>query len=67
MGYRNPSDGNRGFVSGYAGYLASQNGGVAPNVVNLAIDGETIRSRADVIAAMEQRADELGLGPREAA
>jgi lysophospholipase L1-like esterase len=41
---RNPSNGDRGFVSNYASYLASQNGGVGPNVVNLAIDGETSHS-----------------------
>lgn len=40
----NPSNGDRGYVSDYASYLAAQNGGVAPNVVNLAIDGETTSS-----------------------
>ncbi len=40
----NPSNGDRGFVANYANYLASQNGGVTPNVVNLAIDGETTSS-----------------------
>jgi lysophospholipase L1-like esterase len=40
----NPSNGLRGFVSDYASYLATQNGGAQPNVVNLAIDGETSSS-----------------------
>ncbi len=38
---QNPSNGDRGFVTDFAGYLASQNGGVRPIVVNTAIDGET--------------------------
>jgi lysophospholipase L1-like esterase len=37
----NPSNGDRGYVSPYATSLASSNGGVRPNVVNLAADGET--------------------------
>ena len=41
---QNPSNGNRGYVADYANFLASQNGGVAPNVVNLGIDGETTTS-----------------------
>jgi len=41
---QNPSNGDRGYVADYANYLASQNGGVAPNVVNLGIDGETTTS-----------------------
>jgi lysophospholipase L1-like esterase len=43
--YSDPSYGtNRGFVGMYANYLAAQNGGVAPTVVNLAVDGETSSS-----------------------
>ena len=43
--YSDPSYGtNRGFVAMYANYLAAQNGGVAPTVVNLAVDGETSSS-----------------------
>ncbi len=41
---QNPSNGDRGFVADYANYLAGQNGGVRPNVVNTAIDGETTSS-----------------------
>jgi lysophospholipase L1-like esterase len=41
---QNPSNGDRGFVADYANYLATQNGGVRPNVVNLGIDGETTSS-----------------------
>src|SRR5205823_1650131 len=37
----NPSNGDRGYVSLYATSLASSNGGVRPNVINLAADGET--------------------------
>jgi lysophospholipase L1-like esterase len=40
----NPSNGDRGYVATYDSYLASQNGGVAPLVVNTAIDGETSSS-----------------------
>jgi len=36
-----PSFGDRGYVSLYADYLAGLNGGIRPNVINLAIDGET--------------------------
>jgi len=36
--------GDRGYVSRYADVLASRNGGTRPNVVNLAIDGETASS-----------------------
>ena len=39
-----PSNGDRGYVALIADALASQNGGVRPNVVNLAIDGETAAS-----------------------
>lgn len=38
------SKGDRGYVGLYANDLASRNGGVRPNVVNLAIDGETASS-----------------------
>ena len=38
------SYGDRGYVADFANTLASQNGGVAPMVVNLAIDGETAAS-----------------------
>ena len=38
------SFGDRGYVSRYADVLASRNGGTRPNVVNLAIDGETASS-----------------------
>src|SRR5689334_21952892 len=41
---RNPSYGDRGYVSHVADGLAASNGGVRPNVVNLAIDGETTTS-----------------------
>ncbi len=37
----NPSYGDRGYVSLVANSLASANGGVRPNVVNLGVDGET--------------------------
>jgi len=36
-----PSFGDRGYVGLYADYLTGLNGGVRPNVINLAIDGET--------------------------
>lgn len=39
-----PSLGDRGYVSRYADFLASQNGGVRPQVFNFAIDGETASS-----------------------
>lgn len=39
-----PSYGDRGYVGLYADYLAGRNGGVRPNVINLAIDGETASS-----------------------
>jgi len=39
-----PSSGNRGYVADFAKTLASQNGGKAPLVANLAIDGETAAS-----------------------
>jgi lysophospholipase L1-like esterase len=38
------SYGDRGYVGDFASYLASQNGGVRPSVINLAIDGETASS-----------------------
>jgi len=41
---QNPSNGDRGYVSVYANALAQQNGGVRPNVVNLAVDGDTTSS-----------------------
>jgi lysophospholipase L1-like esterase len=37
----NPSNGDRGYVSLYANFLAGSNGGVRPNVINLGVDGET--------------------------
>lgn len=40
----NPSAGNRGYAKMYNEYLGSQNGGVNPKLVNLAIDGETSNS-----------------------
>ena len=40
----NPSYGDRGYVSLVANALASQNGGVRPNVINLGVDGETTSS-----------------------
>ncbi len=40
----NPSDGDRGYVSLFADYLATKDGGVRPNVVNLAIEGESTTS-----------------------
>jgi lysophospholipase L1-like esterase len=39
-----PSNGDRAYVLLYANYLATQNGGVRPNVVNLAVDGDTSSS-----------------------
>ena len=39
-----PSYGDRGYVADFANTLAAENGGVAPTVVNLAIDGETAAS-----------------------
>ena len=38
------SFGDRGYVADFASTLASRNGGTAPMVVNLAIDGETVAS-----------------------
>jgi len=40
----NPSDGNRGYVSLFDSTLKQYNGGVNPNVLNLAFDGETTGS-----------------------
>jgi lysophospholipase L1-like esterase len=37
----NPSFGDRGYVKPYADFLAAQNGGVRPNVINLGVDAET--------------------------
>jgi lysophospholipase L1-like esterase len=37
----NPSNGDRGYVQPFDNFLASQNGGVAPQVLNLGLDGET--------------------------
>jgi lysophospholipase L1-like esterase len=43
--YSDPSYGtNRGYVGLFANYLATQNGGVAPSVINLGVDGETSSS-----------------------
>ena len=39
-----PSYGDRGYVADFANTLASRSGGMAPTVVNLAIDGETAAS-----------------------
>lgn len=39
-----PSLGDRGYVAGYADALAARRGGVRPEVINLAIDGETASS-----------------------
>ncbi len=39
-----PSYGDRGYVADFASTLGSRNGGTAPTVVNLAIDGETAAS-----------------------
>ena len=36
------SDGDRGYVGRYADYLATRSGGVRPQVINLAVSGETI-------------------------
>jgi GDSL-like Lipase/Acylhydrolase family/PEP-CTERM motif len=41
--YSDPSDGDRGFVGMYADYLGSRYG-ARPNVINLAVDGETSSS-----------------------
>jgi lysophospholipase L1-like esterase len=41
---RNPSDGDRGYVKPFADYLAGRDGGLRPEVVNLAINGETTGS-----------------------
>jgi lysophospholipase L1-like esterase len=41
---QDPSNGDRGYVSLYANYLATQNGGVRPNVVNIAVDGDSSNS-----------------------
>ena len=38
---QNPSNGDRGYVGLYANSLATQNGGVRPNVINLGVDAET--------------------------
>ncbi len=42
-----PSFGDQGYVKPYADWLATQHGGVRPNVVNLAISGETSTSFFD--------------------
>jgi lysophospholipase L1-like esterase len=39
-----PSYGVQGYVQQFANYLGTQNGGVAPNVINLAIPGESSSS-----------------------
>jgi lysophospholipase L1-like esterase len=41
---QDPSFGDRGYVKGFADFLAGSQGGVRPNVINLAIDGETTAS-----------------------
>jgi lysophospholipase L1-like esterase len=41
---QDPSSGDRGYVGLFADYLGSRAGGVRPNVLNLAIDGETTTS-----------------------
>ena len=38
------SNGDRGYVKGYADYLAGLSGGVRPNVINLAVSGESSSS-----------------------
>ncbi|HWE37226.1 MAG TPA: GDSL-type esterase/lipase family protein [Isosphaeraceae bacterium] len=38
---KNPSNGDRGYVAPFADQLAKYNGGVRPDVINLAVDGET--------------------------
>jgi len=38
---QNPSNGDRGYERPFADYLATQNAGVRPTVLNLAINGET--------------------------
>ena len=38
------SNGDRGYVAGYADVLAARAGGVRPNVINLAVSGETSSS-----------------------
>jgi lysophospholipase L1-like esterase len=42
-----PSFGDQGYVKPYADWLATRNGGVRPNVINLAISGETSSSFFD--------------------
>jgi lysophospholipase L1-like esterase len=42
--WADPSLGDRGYVGMYANYLASQNGGNRPTVINLAVPGETLSS-----------------------
>jgi lysophospholipase L1-like esterase len=37
----NPSNADRGYVKGYADHLATQYGGVRPNVISLGVDAET--------------------------
>ena len=41
---RDPSNGDRGYAAPFADYLAGQNGGVRPTVINTAINGETTKS-----------------------
>src|ERR1700722_416642 len=36
-----PSYGNQGYVQQFANFLGTQNNGVVPNVINLAVSGET--------------------------
>jgi lysophospholipase L1-like esterase len=42
-----PSFGDQGYVKPYADWLATQNGGIRPNVINLAISGEMSTSFFD--------------------
>lgn len=44
-----PSNGDQGYVKPYADWLATQNGGIRPNVINLAISGEMSPSFFDGI------------------
>ena len=54
------SAGVRGYVDDFASYLGARNGGVAPTVINLAIDGETtgsFTSNAGRVAPVQGRDD----------
>ena len=54
--YSDPSLGDRGYVGMYADYLAAQNGGTRPTVVNLAIDGERLGSFASGVGRVPPQA-----------